>query len=79
VDKSLETVTFTIEKRTGNTHRTGIRLSFPVNANYVLTARCWSQSEGRGGSSGRPQSPPSVRATATTAATRSRVFPESKR
>jgi len=37
VDKSLETVTFTIENRTGKAHRTGIRLSFPVNAHYVLT------------------------------------------
>ncbi len=37
VDKSLEAVTFTVENRTGNAHRTGIRLSFPVNAHYALT------------------------------------------
>jgi hypothetical protein len=37
VDKSLEAVTFTMENRTGNAHRTGIRLSFPVNARYELT------------------------------------------
>jgi hypothetical protein len=38
VDKSLEAVMFTIENRTGNAHRTGIRLSFPVDAHYALTA-----------------------------------------
>ena len=38
VDKSLEAITFTIENRTGRAHRTGILLSFPVNASYVLTA-----------------------------------------
>ncbi len=38
VDKSVETVTFTVENRTGNAHRTGIRLSFPINTGYVLTA-----------------------------------------
>jgi hypothetical protein len=37
MDKSLEAVRFTIENRTGNAHRTGIRLSLPVNAHYVLT------------------------------------------
>jgi hypothetical protein len=37
VDKSLEAVTFTMENRTGGAHRTGIRLSFPVNAHYALT------------------------------------------
>ena len=37
VDKSLETISFTVENRTGNAHRTGIRLSFPVNADYVVT------------------------------------------
>jgi hypothetical protein len=38
VDKSLDIVTFTLENRTGRAHRTGIRLSFPVNAHYLLTA-----------------------------------------
>jgi hypothetical protein len=38
VDKSLDTITFTMENRTSNAHRTGIRLSFPVNAHYVMTA-----------------------------------------
>jgi hypothetical protein len=38
VDKSLDAVTFTLENRTGRAHRTGVRLSFPVNAHYVLTA-----------------------------------------
>jgi hypothetical protein len=37
VDKSLEAVTFTMENRTGNAHRTGLRLSFPVNSHYALT------------------------------------------
>jgi len=38
VDTSLETIAFTLENRTGNAHQTGIRLSFPVNALYGLTA-----------------------------------------
>lgn len=38
VDKSLATVSFTVESRTGNAHRTGIRLSFPVNAEYLVIA-----------------------------------------
>lgn len=29
---------FTVENRTGNAHRTGIRLSLPVNATYVVIA-----------------------------------------
>jgi hypothetical protein len=37
IDKSLETITFTLENRTGDGHTTGIRLSFPVNTHYVLT------------------------------------------
>lgn len=38
VDKSLGTVSFTVENRTGDAHRTGIRLSFPANADYTVTA-----------------------------------------
>ena len=37
IDKSLETITFTLENRTGDEHTTGIRFSFPVNTHYVLT------------------------------------------
>jgi hypothetical protein len=37
IDKSLETITFALENRTGDAHQTGIRLSFPVNAHYGLT------------------------------------------
>lgn len=38
VDKSLEIISFTVENRTGSAHRTGIRLSLPVNSHYELRA-----------------------------------------
>jgi hypothetical protein len=38
VDKSLETVTFTVENRTGNAHRAGIRLALQVGWPSALTA-----------------------------------------
>lgn len=37
MDKALRTIQFTLENRTGNAHRTGLRLSLPVNASYTLT------------------------------------------
>ena len=37
VDKSLKSIAFTIENRTGNAHTTGLRLSMPVNSTYTLT------------------------------------------
>jgi len=37
LDKSLKSVSFTIENRTGGTHTTSIKLALPVNARYTLT------------------------------------------
>jgi hypothetical protein len=37
MDKSLRSMKFTIENRTGNAHGTGMRLSLPVNSGYTLT------------------------------------------
>ena len=37
MDKALRAIQFTLENRTGNAHRTGLRLSLPVNASYTLT------------------------------------------
>ncbi len=36
LDKALDAITFTVENRTGGAHRTGVRLSFPVNSKYEL-------------------------------------------
>ena len=36
VDKNLGTIAFTMENRTGTSHRTGIRMSLPVNSRYEL-------------------------------------------
>lgn len=37
LDKSLKSVAFTIENRTGGAHTTSIKLALPVNARYTLT------------------------------------------
>jgi hypothetical protein len=37
LDKSLKSVSFTIENRTGGAHTTSIKLALPVNARYTLT------------------------------------------
>ena len=38
MDKSLNTIAFAVENRTANAHKTGVRLSLPVNSHYTLTA-----------------------------------------
>lgn len=35
-DKALGKIVFTVENRTGNAHRTGVRISMPVHAQYEL-------------------------------------------
>ncbi len=37
LDKTLNTITFTLENRTGAAHTTGVRLALPVNSRYALT------------------------------------------
>ena len=36
MDKALGKIVFTVENRTGNAHRTGVRISMPVHARYEL-------------------------------------------
>jgi hypothetical protein len=37
MDKSLQSIKFTVENRTNNAHGTGVRFSLPVNSSYALT------------------------------------------
>jgi hypothetical protein len=37
IDKSLGKIAFTVENRTADAHRTGLRFSFPAGASYELT------------------------------------------
>jgi len=36
LDKALQKIAFTVENRTANTHKTGVRLSLPVHSKYEL-------------------------------------------
>jgi len=36
MDKALQKIAFTVENRTAGTHRTGVRLSLPINSKYEL-------------------------------------------
>jgi hypothetical protein len=37
MDKALQKIAFTVENRTANAHKTGVRLSIPVHSRYELT------------------------------------------